>query len=102
MAINELEELAWRMSGMLDTSDVSTIKQMFSIKRNQDAFDKEFYDNDMASMNQFIQEANVYDDRIQLLEEWLIRKEDEIKSRVQVPAKHMKMPDHQLHEVIDS
>lgn len=101
MAISELEELAWRTSGMFDEKDVQALKQMFSIKRNKDSFDKEFYDNDMDSMTHFIGQSNFYDDRIALLEEWLIRKEDEIKQRVVTPPKHMKRPDHELHEQID-
>lgn len=34
MVINELEELAWRMSGVFDERDVETIKTMFSVSRN--------------------------------------------------------------------
>jgi len=45
--INELEEITWRMSGMFDQQEIETIKAMFSIKRNQDAFDRHYYDIDM-------------------------------------------------------
>lgn len=40
LVINELEELAWRMSGAFDERDVDTIKTMFSVTRNRDYFDK--------------------------------------------------------------
>lgn len=33
-----------------------------------DSFDKEFYENDMKSLKQFIDAANSYDNRIGLLE----------------------------------
>lgn len=35
----------------------------------------------MNSMNEFIKIANLFDDRIKLLEEWVIRKEEEMKKR---------------------
>ena len=89
MALNELEELAWGMSGMFDESDIKTLEEMFSITRNKDSFDKQFYDRDMQSMRDFISEANSFDSRIPMLEEWLVRKEDEIKSRVVMPPKHL-------------
>lgn len=93
MILNEMEELAWRMAGQLDQKDISTLETMFSIGRNKDSFDREYYENDMASMSQFIEKANSYDDRVKLLEEWLARKEDEIKSRIVRPGPSMKKPD---------
>jgi hypothetical protein len=33
----------------------------------------------MQSLDNFVEAANQYDDRIQLLERWIVRKEDEIK-----------------------
>jgi len=71
---------------------------MFSITRNQNSFDREFFDNDMKSMTDFINSVNTYDDRVKLLEDWLVRKEDEIKSRVVRPPPNMKMTDHELHQ----
>jgi hypothetical protein len=74
---------------------------MFSITRGKDSFDREYFDNDMKSMNQFISTANSYDQRIQLLEEWVVRKETEYKSRVVLPPNSMKQPDFVLHQQID-
>lgn len=91
--INELEEITWRMSGMFDEQEIDTIKAMFSIKRNQDSFDRHYYDIDMQSMQNFIKEANTYDDRVKLLEEWLVRKEEEIKSRIVLAPKSLQKSD---------
>ena len=52
----------------------------------------------MESMEYFLNKTNTYDSRIKLLEEWLIRKEEEISSRFVTPPVNMKKPDHQLHE----
>lgn len=49
LVLNELEELAWRAAGQLETQDINNIKRMISIKRNKDEFDKLYYDNDMKS-----------------------------------------------------
>jgi len=50
IVLNELEEVAWRMAGSYNEKEVQTLKTMFSITRNQDSFDKAFYENDMQSM----------------------------------------------------
>ena len=89
MVLNELEELAWRMAGTFDSMDIDTLRKMFSVKRNEDHFDKAFYDTDMKSMDEFIATANSYDQRISLLEEWAVRKEEEYKSRAALPPKHL-------------
>ena len=61
--INELEELAWRMAGRFDERDVETLKEMFSVARNKDHFDRQFYPQDMLSLEQFVSKINSYDDR---------------------------------------
>jgi len=75
---------------------------MVSVKRNTDYFDKQFYENDMASMRHFFEAANAYDNRLALIERWIIRKEDEFNSRVILPNAAIKKPDHILHEEIDT
>jgi len=99
--INEFEEVAWRMAGVYDDQHINTLVKMFSINRNQDAYDKIFYENDMNSLKAFLHEVNNYDDRDALLQEWLYRKEKEIKSRKGVPTKAMQKPDYELFEVVD-
>jgi len=99
--INEFEEVAWRMAGAYDEEHIKTLIEMFSINRNQDAYDRIFYDNDMKSLRSFLDEANKYDNRDELLQEWLYRKEKEIKSRKGVPSKSMQKADDELFEVVD-
>ena len=53
-------------------------------------------------MKDFIKHANTFDKREQLLEEWIVRKEQEIKSRVMLPTKSMQKTDSELHQEIDS
>lgn len=43
----------------------------------------------MDSMNQFLRVANLFDDRIKLLEEWVVRKEEELKKRSNIPPKNL-------------
>jgi len=56
----------------------------------------------MKSMQEFITEANTYDDRVKLLEEWLVRKEEEIKSRVVLAPESMQKSDKELHSRVDA
>lgn len=55
------------MAGQLNETDIATLKSMVSIGRNQDTFDRAFYEQDMRSLSEFIAGANTYDDRIQFL-----------------------------------
>lgn len=66
-----------------------------------DLFDREFYDNDMKSMKEYLDTVNKYDDRIALLEAWIIRKEDEFKSRVNRPPAHLKKVDSEIFATLD-
>lgn len=91
--LNELEEVAWRSAGTLDSKDFDYLKRMLSIKRNKDTFDKDYYTQDMDSFKLFFDEANNFDDRIGLVERWIVRKEDEYKQRVVRPPAHLKKSD---------
>lgn len=102
LVLNELEEVAWRSAGQLSDKDFENLKAMVSVKRNKDYFDKQFYETDMTSFNEFFSAANAYDERIALVERWLVRKEDEFKARVQLPPAALKKTDQQLHQEIDA
>ena len=54
LVLKELEEVAWRMAGMFDDRDLDSLKAMLSVQRNKDYFDRQFYDTDMQSMEQFM------------------------------------------------
>lgn len=101
LLLNEVEELAWRGSGALSEQDTETLTKVLSIGRNKDYFDQQYYQQDMESLRDFLAQANAYDDRIKLLEEWLLRKEQEIQQRVVLPPKSLQKPDAQLHKIID-
>ena len=102
LVLNELEEVAWRSAGMFNEKDFEYLKAMLSVKRNKDYFDKQFYENDMKSFKNFFEAVNQYDERINLLERWIVRKEDEIKSRVVRPPKSLQKSDQELHAQIDA
>ncbi len=48
---------------------------MYLISKGFDSFDRAYLAQDKDSFNEFIAESNSYDNRIQLLETWLYRKE---------------------------
>lgn len=51
----------------------------------------------MESMRNFFEAANAYDNRLGLIERWIVRKEDEIKTRVVLPNAALQKPDQDLH-----
>ena len=53
-------------------------------------------------MRNFFEAANAYDNRLGLIERWLVRKEDEIKTRVVLPNAALQKPDQDLHAQIDA
>ena len=55
----------------------------------------------MLSLRDFVDEINTCDKKHQLLEEWIHRKENEFKSRVSMPPKHMQKSDKELNSEID-
>ena len=89
------------MAGCFNEDDMQTLKDMFSINRNKDYFDRQYYEQDMQSMSDFMNKVNPYDDRIKVMQEWLIRKEDEIKSRVNLPPKSFQKSDQEIFARID-
>lgn len=86
---------------MLTDQDFENLKKMISIKRNKDYFDKQFYANDMTSFRNYFEAVNNYDDRLALIERWLIRKEDEYKARVVLPPANLAKADQEIYEKLD-
>jgi hypothetical protein len=82
----ELEEVLWRKACRFSDKDKTAIKSMFSIGRGIDHFDKVFHDLDLQSFNAFFDEANSYENRATLIENWLCRKEEEYRKRVNLPT----------------
>jgi hypothetical protein len=76
LVMQELEETAWKEAGKFNDSDLKNIKEVISVKRNtHDKFDQAFYDLDMQSLEEFICKVNSSEDRIDLMENWIVRKE---------------------------
>jgi len=96
IVLNYLEEQAWRRAGAFSTEEVETIKQMFSIGRNDSHFDRQFYANDMQSFEDLMTKINPYDNRQAMLDQWLRRKEYEINERVNLPHEKFKKTDDEL------
>lgn len=63
---------------------------MFLVGRNFDKFDREYLETDIKSLEHFIEDVNPYDTRIQMLETWLYRKEEEMNSRVNLPTPELR------------
>lgn len=70
--------------------------------RGLDAFENAFLDMDKASFREFFCEANNFDSRMVLLENWLVRKEEEMKSRVNLPTPSMAKSDFTLNKKYDA
>jgi hypothetical protein len=90
------------MAATFDEKDKAVIKGMFSLGRGIDHFDKVFFDLDNQSFEAFFEEANTYDNRNTLIENWLCRKEYEYRNRVNLPTKELRKPDQELFAKFDS
>ena len=101
LTLKELEEMKWRLGSVMDKSDLDAISQMLGVGRGFDNFDKEFQPLDSASLTEFFNESNSYDDRVTLLENWICRKEEEIRTRVNLPTAEMKKSDGEAHTILD-
>lgn len=66
---------------------------MFLVGRGQDHFDRQYLNQDIESLEQFIADVNPYDSRIQLLQQWLGRKEHEVKNRFNLPTPELQKAD---------
>jgi hypothetical protein len=74
---------------------------MFLVGRNFDSFDKAYLPTDTQSLHHFIEDINPYDSRIQMLETWLYRKEQEMDSRVNLPTAELKRSDRTIHRKLE-
>lgn len=69
--------------------------------RGLDAFDNAFIDMDKASFGDFFDTANNYDTRMTLLENWLCRKDEEVRQRVNLPTSAMAKSDTVLNKQLE-
>ena len=97
----ELEEAQWRLAAKIDDREKNAIKDMIGIGRGLDNFDKVFFNLDRQSFDTFFDIANSFDNRTTLLENWICRKEEEYKRRVNLPTKDLNKSDEELYRKFD-
>ena len=68
-----------------------------AVGRNDDHFDRQFFKQDEESFVHFLNEANKFEDRMNLVELWMRRKENEINQRVNLPTPEFQKPDHLIN-----
>ena len=78
----ELEEMAWREAAKFTEDEGERILDLTNVGRYDDALEKRFKELDAESFYDFMGQVNEKDDRIDLVENWLTRKEQEVMSRV--------------------
>lgn len=59
---------------------------MLNVGRNENLYDKKWSAVDKISLQEFLEDVNVHDDRVSLLEQWVTRKNLEIDSRFKLPT----------------
>ena len=77
--MREMEEVSWRAAGMFNEKEKTYLEDLAFFDRGLDAFDNAFLEQDKQSFSEFFNTANDYDSRMTLLENWLCRKDQEIK-----------------------
>ena len=79
LVMHEIGEVSWRSAAMFDKSEKQYIEDIVFFDRGLDSFENAFLDMDKASFSNFFDEANCYDNRVLLLENWMCRKNEEIR-----------------------
>ena len=100
--MKEMEEVAWRAASHFDEQEKKYLEELAFVGRGLDAFDNAFLDLDRASFAAFFEKANSYDSRTTLLENWLFRKDREVRTRVNLPPNQMAKSDEELHAHLDA
>lgn len=80
------EELAFRAAGEFNEKESQAIRDIFEIGRGHDYYDRQFTGMDRASFKDFLNQVQPYDNRIEHMEMWLKRKEQEVNARVNLPG----------------
>ena len=102
LVMHEMEEVSWRAADMFDQQEKSYIQDIAFFDRGLDAFDNSFLDMDRESFDNFFDEANNFDSRQILLENWLSRKGEEVRNRVNLPSPELAKSDQSLYEKFDA
>ena len=101
LVMQEMEEVSWRAAGQFSDREKQQIEDIVFFDRGLDAFDNAFIEMDRASFGDFFDTANSYDTRMTLLENWLCRKEEEVRQRVNLPTAAMAKSDTVLNKKLE-
>lgn len=74
---------------------------MLNVGRGLDMFDQAFLDQDEKSFQEFLEKANFSDKRNSLVESWMLRKEKELKQRVNLPTPDLAKSDLVLNSYLE-
>lgn len=102
LVMSQMEEKSWRAAAVFDQRDKQYIEEMVFFDRGLDAFDNAFLEMDRASFSEFFDEANSFDQRTTLLENWLCRKDEEVRNRVTLPTSQLAKSDRALFNKYDA
>ncbi len=102
LVMREMEEVSWRAAGMFNQHEKQYLEDITFFDRGLDYFDNAFLDIDKKSFSEFFDTANSYDNRMTLLENWLCRKDEEIKKRVNLPTVNNAKSDYEINSRIDA
>jgi hypothetical protein len=97
----EIKETIWRVSGFFDALDAQKLKAFLKVKRGKSTFDKVWLQIDEASLEAFIRDVNKHENRIEYLENWIKRKENEFENRIQLPPDNLRIEDSQINKIIN-
>ena len=97
----EIKETIWRISGFFDELDSEKLKNFLRVKRGKSTFDKFWLGIDEASLEEFLRQVNLHENRIEYLEKWIKRKESEYENRFQLPPSNLKLDDSKINRIIN-
>lgn len=69
MIHEQVKEYTWRKAGQFNEEDRTRIHEMFSVLRGKSQADRVWFPVDKQSLDEFLDNANEYDDRNKALEE---------------------------------
>lgn len=95
------EELSFRSSGEFTKEERKSIQDIFNIGRGNDYYDRYFNETDNNSLQHFLDDVQPFDNRIEMLELWLCRKEQELKQRVNLATPELQQSDRQIHTKLE-
>jgi hypothetical protein len=97
---NEVKETLWRLSSFMTEEDKIKLRDMLRVKRNKTKFDKIWLELDEKSLNDFIDESNLHENKFNHLEKWIKRKEKEVENRINLPPENLALSDKQVQKLL--